>query len=256
MPNRFITLNKENIGGEHICCAFSDKKCAHGYALKKEWLSREFGNGYVFRRLDERAKVFMEYGPAEKAWSPVEASGYFFINCFWVSGQYKGRGYAKELLQSAVDDAVSQGKNGLVTVAGKKKFHFMSDGKWLIGRGFTLCGETPDGFELLVYKINKDAPDPAFRDSVLSSGCQEKEGLVAYYSNRCPYTELHVTESLREAAGKRGIPLKVIKLETVEQAQAAPTPATVFSLFYKGCFVTTDVSACMDSRLDKALGLK
>lgn len=26
----------------------------------------EFENGYVFRRLDERAKVFIEYGPAEK----------------------------------------------------------------------------------------------------------------------------------------------------------------------------------------------
>lgn len=32
----------------------------------KEWLKKEFDNGYVFRRIDERAKVFIEYGPAEK----------------------------------------------------------------------------------------------------------------------------------------------------------------------------------------------
>ncbi|GEM_PF-2954816 len=32
----FITLNEENIGKEHICCAFSDKKCKDSYELKKE----------------------------------------------------------------------------------------------------------------------------------------------------------------------------------------------------------------------------
>ena len=61
----YITLTPDNIQSEHICCAFSDKKCAESYASKKEWLAHEFNNGYVFRRLDERAKVFIEYGPAE-----------------------------------------------------------------------------------------------------------------------------------------------------------------------------------------------
>jgi len=101
----FITITKENIGKEHICCAFSDKKCLSSYESKKEWLKKEFDNGYVFRRLDERAKVFIEYVPAEKAWIPVEAPNYIMINCFWVSGQYKGKGYAKALLQSATNDA-------------------------------------------------------------------------------------------------------------------------------------------------------
>lgn len=48
------------------------------------------------------------------------------------------------------------------------------------------------------------------------------------------------------------MPLTIIKLETMEQAQTAPTPATIFSLFYESKFVTTDISACMDSRFDKA----
>ena len=71
MEAKYITLTKENIEKEHICCAFSDKKCKDSYELKKTWLKNEFENGYVFRRLDERAKVFIEYGPAEKAWVPV-----------------------------------------------------------------------------------------------------------------------------------------------------------------------------------------
>lgn len=253
MKSNFITLNKENINTEHICCAISDKKCKEGYKLKKEWLTQEFDNDYVFRRLNERAKVFIEYVPAEKGWVPILAPNYLLINCFWVSGQYKGKGYAKALMQTAIDDAIQQGKDGLVTVVGTKKFHFMSDTKWLLSQGFETCAVLPSGFSLLVKKLNPNALSPTFNDSVSSGECDCKEGLVAYYSNRCPFTEFHVNTSLVEAAQKRNIPLKIIKLETMEQAQTAPSPATIFSLFYNGKFVTTDVSTCMDSRLDKVI---
>ena len=37
-----IALNKENIDNEHICCAFSDKKCQESYMLKKMWLKKQF----------------------------------------------------------------------------------------------------------------------------------------------------------------------------------------------------------------------
>ncbi|MBD8390272.1 N-acetyltransferase [Dysgonomonas sp. BGC7] len=249
----FINLTKENIDKEHICCAFSDKKCTNGYNLKKEWLKKEFDNGYTFRRIDARAKVFIEYGPAEKGWAPIDAPNYLLINCFWVSGQYKGKGYGKELLQYAIDDAVALKKDGLVTIAGVSKFHFMSDAKWLQKQGFEICEKLSSGFCLLVKKINKNADNPRFKESVQSGECPEKEGLVAYYSDRCPYTDYHINQSLQESASKRNIPLKTIKLSTTEEAQASPTPATLFSLFYNGKFVTTDISVCMDSRFDKAI---
>ena len=129
---QFIDLSAENITNEHICCAFSDKKCSESYQAKKNWLNKEFDNGYVFRRIDERAKVFIEYGPAELAWLPITAPNYLNINCFWVSGKYKNNGYGKALLNSAIEDANIQGKDGLVTVVGSKKLHFMSDTKWLL----------------------------------------------------------------------------------------------------------------------------
>lgn len=94
------------------------------------------------------------------------------------------------------------------------------------------------------------------RDSVISGECSDKNGLVIYYSNRCPFSEYHVTTSLTETAEKRRLPLKVIKLDTLDKAQSAPTPATIFSLFYYGKFVTTDLSACMDSRFDKVINTK
>ncbi len=69
-----------------------------------------------------------------------------------------------------------------------------------------------------------------FKDSVQSGECDDKNGLVIYYSNRCPFSEYHVTTSLVETARKRNLALKVIKLDTMEKAQFAPTPATIFSL--------------------------
>ena len=251
MNAKFITLTKENIEKEHICCAFSDKKCQNSYESKKEWLKKEFDNGYIFRRLDERAKVFIEYVPAEKAWIPVVAPNYLMINCLWVSGQYKGKGYAKALLQSAIDDARQQGKDGLVTVVGTTKFHFMSDTKWLLRQGFETVEKLGYGFSLLALKLNPQAMNPTFSESVSSGECPDKNGLVVYYSNRCPFTEYHVNTELTQTAENRNLPLKIIKLATIEQAQSSPTPATIFSLFYNGKFVTTDISACMDSRFDK-----
>ncbi len=251
-----ITLDALNIDNEHICCAIADKKCKDSYELKKDWLKKEFGNGYVFRRINARAKVFIEYGPAEKGWVPIDAPNYILINCFWVSGQYKGQGYGKELMRLALDDARNQGKDGLVTVVGTNKFHFMSDTKWLLKQGFETCEKLSSGFSLLVKKINPEADNPKFRETVISGECSDKVGLVAYYSNRCPFSEYHVTTSLTETAEKRKLPLKLVKLATMEQAQAAPTPATIFSLFVDGKFVTTDLSACMDSRFDKVIQKK
>ncbi len=253
METKYIILTKENIDTEHICCAFSDKKCSEGYEMKKAWLKQELNNGYVFRRLDARAKVFIEYVPAEKAWIPVGAPNYLMVGCFWVSGQYKGKGYAKALLQSAIDDAKVQGKNGLVTVAGIKKFHFMSDTKWLLRQGFITIESLPNGFSLLALKFDDNAPNPSFKKCAKSGECEEKNGLVIYYTNRCPFTDYYVNGSLWVLAQENNIPLKTIKLETMEQAQAAPTPATIFSAFYNGKFLTTDMSICTESRFTKLL---
>jgi hypothetical protein len=249
----YIILSQENIGDEHICCAFSDKKCSESYELKKQWLTREFNNGYVFQRLDERAKVFIEYGPAEKSWIPVTAPNYMMIGCFWVSGKYKRNGHGKALLQEAIKSVKRKGKDGLVTVVGTKKYHFMSDTKWLLRQGFEVVESIPSGFSLIELNFNKSSKRPYFNDSVKNGECPEKEGIVAYFSNRCPYSEYHVKESLFETAKKRNLKLKIIKLETMEEAQSAPTPATIFSLFFNGKFVTTNINACLDSRFDNVV---
>jgi hypothetical protein len=129
----------------------------------------------------------------------------------------------------------------------------MSDTKWLLKQGFETCEKTSTGFSLLVMKLDIKASNPKFKDSVKSGECDNKKGLVVYYSNRCPFSEYHVTNSMTETAKNRNLPLEIIKLDSLEKAQSAPTPATIFSLFYNGKFITTDLSSCMDSRFDKVI---
>ena len=78
----YIRVTRENIDKEHICCAMSGKQSL----AKKEWLKQRFEEGLVFYRSAERGKCFIEYIPAENAWVPIEADGYLYINCLWVSG--------------------------------------------------------------------------------------------------------------------------------------------------------------------------
>jgi hypothetical protein len=129
----------------------------------------------------------------------------------------------------------------------------LSDPKWLLGQGFVEVDALPTGFRLLALKLSPDAPDPRFAESARSGECPDREGLVAYYSNRCPYTEYYVRGELAATAGRRGIPLKIIKLESAAEAQRCPSPATVFSLFYNGRYLTNDLSVGLEKQFDKAI---
>jgi hypothetical protein len=221
--------------------------------MKKAWLSGQFESGYVFEMLDERAKVFIEYGPVESSWVPVDADDYMMLGCFWVSGKYKASGHGKNLLASAIKEAKDQNKKGLLALVGKKKFHFMSDGKWLIRQGFEVVDENESGFQLLAYSLTPSENPPRFKSSVKTGLIEGEEDLVVYYSSKCPFTDHHVKVSLKETMEKRKISYRIHYIDSKDKAMACPSPNTIFSVFYKNKFLTTDLSICMDSRFDKAL---
>lgn len=97
----YLRITRENIDGEHICCAMSGKQALQ----KKEWLKQRLDEGLVFYRSEERGKCFIEYIPAELAWAPIEAEGYLYIDCLWVAGAMQGHGYAADLLAECIRDA-------------------------------------------------------------------------------------------------------------------------------------------------------
>ena len=105
MSENFINLTIENLETEHLCCAIADKKHQKGVNMKKEWLKNQIEKGHVFRKLDAKGKVFIEYAPLETAWVPIYGDNYMYIYCLWVSGSFKNKGYAKSLLQYCINDA-------------------------------------------------------------------------------------------------------------------------------------------------------
>ena len=124
----YIRITKENIDKEHICCALSDKQSL----AKKEWLKQRFDEGLVFYRSAERGKCFIEYIPAENAWVPIEADGWLYIDCLWVSGSMKGHGYSNDLLAECIRDAKAQGRKGLCILSAEgRKREFLADPKFL-----------------------------------------------------------------------------------------------------------------------------
>lgn len=234
-----IKLSEQNIKDEHICCAFSDKKCKEGYEAKKEWLQNQFDDGYVFKKLDVRGKVFIEYVPAEKAWLPIDAPNYMLINCFWVSGKYKGEGNGKALYEECVKDAKDM--NGIVVITSNKKQPFMSEKKFFKKQGFERCDISEPYFELWYKKFKDDAPVPKIKDCAKKGICDNKEGMTVYYTNACPFTEYYVNTELKRVAEDRGKSLKIVKIETREQAQNHFVPHTIYSVFDKGKFVTQHI---------------
>ena len=236
---KIILLTESNIEEEHICCAISDKKCLEGYKAKKQWLNSQFADGYVFKKGDVRGKVFIEYVPSENAWCPIDAPNYMLINCFWVSGQYKGKGHGKALYKECVKD--SKGKNGILVITGKKKQPFMSEKKFFLKQGFELCDTAEPYFELWYKKFKTNAPIPKFKDCAKNGVCSNEKGLTVYYTNSCPYTEFYVKTELVKVAKEKGKPLKVIKIKNKEQAQNHCVPFTNYSVFNNGKFVTQHI---------------
>lgn len=234
-----IAVDAENIDREHICCAITDKKGETCVSSKKAWMKQRFEEGLVFRKLDVRGKVFIEYIPAENAWAPIVAPGYMYIHCFWVSGQYKGKGYANQLLEQCIEDSKAKGKVGLVTLSSKKKQSFLSDPKYLKYKGFQVADEAMPMYELLYLPFEDGAAVPRFADQV-KVGTIDEKGFVLFYSNQCPHTDKYAP-LLQEWAKKRHIDVKLVKLESAAAAQGAPTPFTTYSLFYGGNLVTHEI---------------
>lgn len=234
-----IDVNIDNIDTEHICCALSDKKGENCVGSKKAWLKERFKDGLVFKKLDERGKVFIEYIPAENAFIPIEAANYMYINCFWVSGKFKNQGYANMLLDECINDAKSKKKLGLVILSSKKKKPFLSDPDYLKYKGFEICDSAIPYYELLYLPFNKSSSKPKFKKCTKLGEIPEKN-FVLYYTNQCPHTEKYV-HLIKKLADDNNLKLTLKKITTIEEAQNAPAPFTTYSLFKDGKFVTNEI---------------
>ena len=233
----YIRVTKENLEKEHICCAISNNKDVQ-VSSKKAWLADRFNEGLVFLKSVERGKCFIEYIPAENAWIPIEADGYMYIDCLWVSGAFKGHGYSSELLEACISDSKEKGKKGLCVLAAAKKKPFLADPKYLKYKGFDVCDEADNGIQLMFLPFDKKAGPPRFKECARHPHIDE-DGYVLYYTSQCPFNAKYVPV-LEQTAKESGISFHAIHIESRQEAQNAPTPVTNYALFHNGEYVTNE----------------
>ncbi len=230
----FISLTLDNLAAEHLCCAIADKKHQTGVEAKKRWLQEEIQHGHVFRKLDAKGKVFIEYAPIERALAPVLGDNYLYIYCLWVSGSFKGKGHGRALMDGCIEDARAQGKAGVCAIAGQKKKPFLSDGGFLGKFGFERV-DAVDDYELLALSF--DGSKPSFSGSARARHIDSKE-LTIYYSIQCPYI-LDCIAQCKAYCEARGVPLRLVPVENRAQAIDLPCVFNNWATFLNGELVGT-----------------
>ena len=252
MEPAFINLTEENLPKEHLCCIIRSKKPHPGVEAKRQWLAARLKEGHVFRKLQVKAPVFIEYAPVETAWVPVEGPGFLYIYCLWVDPAWKGRGYGTALMNDCLEDARRQGKSGVCMLGAEKQKAWLSDQGFARKFGFETVDRTDTGYELLALSF--DGSCPRFSDSARRGTIDEKE-LTVYYDNQCPFIAQKV-EGLRAYSQETGFPVRLMEVDTLEKARALPCPFNNWAVFWQGQFQTVNLldASWVDKLRKKTIG--
>ena len=183
MSNQFINLTVENLMQEHLCCIIRSKKPHPGVESKRSWLNERLEEGHVFRKLDTKGAVFIEYAPPETAWVPVEGENYLYLYCLWVAGEFKGKGYGRQLMEYCLANAKAREKAGVCMLGAKTQKAWLSGQAFAEKYGFETVDTTPDGYRLLVLSF--DGTKPWFTENAKRLEIAGQK-LTIYYSPSVP----------------------------------------------------------------------
>lgn len=233
----FVTITAENLLNEHLGCIIRSKKSHPGVDAKRQWLADRLKEGHVFRKLPVKAPVFIEYAPLETAWVPVTGDNFVYLYCLWVSGDYKGKGYGRMLMEDCLADAKKQGKSGVCMLGAKKQKAWLSDQSFAKKFGFEVVDTTGNGYELLALSF--DGTKPTFAQNAKNETIAAKE-LTIYYDMQCPYS-YQTVEKIREYCETNGIPASFLRVDTLQQAKELPCAFNNWAVFYKGKFETVNL---------------
>ena len=237
MDTEFINLTTENLANEHLCCIIRSKKSHPGVEAKRQWLSERLSEGHVFRKLDAKATVFIEYAPLETAWVPINGDNYLYLYCLWVTGSYKGKGYGKALMEYCLADAKEKEKSGICMLGAKKQKSWLSNQAFAKKFGFEVVDTTDNGYELLALSL--DGTTPRFAPNVKTPGIESKE-LTIYYDLQCPYIHQNI-EMIKQHCEESKIPVSFIQVDTLQKAKELPCVFNNWGVFYNGNFETVNL---------------
>lgn len=237
MNTDFVNLTTENLTDEHLSCIIRSKKPHPGVEGKRLWLAERLKEGHVFRKLNEKATVFIEYAPLETAWVPVIGSNYYYMYCLWVLGNHKGKGYGKALLDYCIADAKEKGKSGICMLGAQKQKSWLSDQSFAKKFGFEVVDTTDNGYELLALSF--DGTTPKFTENAKSLKIESQE-LTIFYTMQCPYIHKYI-EMIKEYCETNNVPLSLIQVDTLQKAKELPCVFNNWGVFYKGNFETVNL---------------
>ena len=237
MSAEFVNLTPENLDEEHLSCIIRSKKAHPGVEAKRQWLAARLREGHVFRKLNEKATVFIEYAPCETAWTPVLGDNYFYIYCLWVCGESKGKGYGRALMEYCLADARQKGKSGVCMLGAKKQKAWLSDQAFAKKYGFQTVDTAPNGYELLALSF--DGTLPRFAPGAKKQQIENRE-LTIYYDLQCPFIPQRL-EWARQVCEDSGVPLSLVRVDTLQKAKELPCVFNNWAVFYKGEFVTVNL---------------
>ena len=234
MEPDFINLTPDNLDSEHLCCIIRSKKSHPGIEAKRRWLAERLKEGHVFRKLNAKATVFIEYAPLETAWVPIVGKNYYYVYCLWVTGSCKGKGYGKQLLEYCLTDAREKGKSGICMLGAQKQKAWLSDQSFAKKFGFKVVDTTGEGYELLALSL--DGTTPNFTPRAKSSRIEGQE-LTIYYDMQCPYVCQNL-ESVKRYCEGNHVAVSLLAVDSLQKAKELPCVFNNWGVFYKGKFET------------------
>jgi ribosomal protein S18 acetylase RimI-like enzyme len=233
----FINLTTENLADEHLCCIIRSKKSHLGIEAKREWLFDRLKEGHIFRKLNEKTTVFIEYAPLETAWVPIVGDNYYYVYCLWISADQKGKGYGKSLTEYCIADAKERGKSGVCMLGAKKQKSWLSDQSFAKKFGFEVVDTADNGYELLALSF--DGTTPKFAPNAKKQVIESKE-LTIYYDMQCPYIYQNI-ETIRQYCETNDVPASFIQVDTLQKAKELPCVFNNWGVFYRGIFETVNL---------------
>lgn len=237
MNDDFINVTAENLADEHLCCIIRSRKPHEGIEAKRRWLSDRVDEGHVFRKLNAKATVFIEYAPLETAWVPIIGDNYIYIYCLWVSGSYKGKGFGKSLMEYCLADGKAKGKSGICMLGAKKQKAWLTDQSFAKKFGFEVVDATDHGYELLA--VSFDGTIPKFAQNAKNNKIESKE-LTIYYDVQCPFVYQNI-EIIKQYCETNAVPVSFIEVDSLQQAKELPCVFNNWGVFYKGNFETVNL---------------
>ncbi len=232
----FVNLNSSNLANHHLCCALSGQKHQEGVTHKKAFLREGLDSGLIFRKLDVRGKVFVEFAPAENAWKPLEAPGCLVIHCLWVSGRFQGRGLGRDLWEYCRVQAESH--EGIVTVSGQGPYLTSTD--FYLHHGFEILDQSLSGFQVVGYPQQDWKQRPQFTSKAKKERVPEDQGVHFEYTHQCPFVP-DCVRAMTEVAAELGFEVTSRYLGTVQEAQECASPFGTFGAYLHGRLITHEL---------------